>query len=50
MKRLSEELGRTRQSVYRLAKEFRQDLASCAPDPTLHGKIELDENVHPRRR
>jgi len=43
VKRLSEELGRTRQSVHRLAKEFRQDLASSAPDPTLHGKIEIDE-------
>ena len=43
VKRLSEELGRTRQSVYRLAKEFRQDLASSAPDPILQGKIEIDE-------
>jgi hypothetical protein len=43
VKRLSEELGRTRQSVYRLAKEFRQDLASSAPDPILQGEIELDE-------
>ena len=49
VKRLSEELGRTRQSVYRLAKEFKQDLASSAPDPILQGKIEIDETVHTRR-
>lgn len=43
VKRLSEELGHTRQSVYRLAKEFRRNLASSAPDPVLKGEVEIDE-------
>lgn len=43
VKYLSEELGRARQSVHRLAKKFRQNLASSAPDPVLKGTIEIDE-------
>lgn len=43
VKRLSEELGRSRSTVHYLAKEFRQDLASSAPDPILQGTIEIDE-------
>lgn len=41
--RLSEELGHKWESVYRLAKDFREFLAQKSPDPILSEDIEIDE-------
>lgn len=43
VKRLSEELGHKWDSVYHLAKEFRENLAEKAQDPILTEEIEIDE-------
>ena len=43
IKRLAGELGRSRSTVHLLAKKFRENLASAAPDPILTGEIEIDE-------
>jgi transposase-like protein len=43
VKRLSEELGHKWESINRLAKEFRGNLAEMSEDPILQGEIEIDE-------
>lgn len=43
VKRLSEELGRSRSTVHLLVREFRRNLASSASDPILQGEVEIDE-------
>lgn len=43
IKRLSEELGHKRDSIHRLAKDFKESLTKNLPDPILSGDIEIDE-------
>ena len=43
IKRLSEELDHKWDSVYSLAKEFREDITEKSDDPLFNGSIEIDE-------
>ncbi|MBM4241966.1 MAG: hypothetical protein FJ150_09955 [Euryarchaeota archaeon] len=46
VKQLSEELGHKWESVYRLARDFRENLVGKSKDPVLSGEIEIDEMYH----
>ena len=43
IKRLSEELGHKWESIYNLAKDFRENLAEKTKDPIISDEVEIDE-------
>jgi len=43
IKRLSEELGHKWDSIYLLAKDFRENLVEKSKDPVLSNEVEIDE-------
>ncbi len=43
IKRLSEELGHKWDTIYRLAKDFRENLSEKSKDPVVLRKVEIDE-------